>query len=161
AAPGDRGGPVRRYGDLLRPRRTRGPPDDVLDRGDPGQRGAGPRRDGRAPLAAGPSARPDAGRRLRQLSADARRPERLGVRPRGWLEMRMFDGLPDPWWRVPVAVTAALLFDEEAGETARVVSKAAEGMWSEAARHGLSHPALADAARGAFAAALEALPRIG
>lgn len=83
------------------------------------------------------------------------------VRPRGWLEMRMFDSLPDPWWRVPVAVTAALLFDEEAGETARVVSKAAEGMWSEAARHGLSHLALADAARGAFAAALEALPRIG
>ena len=73
----------------------------------------------------------------------------------------MFDGLPDPWWRVPVAITTSLLFDEEAGETARVVTKAAEGMWSEAARRGLSHPALADAARGAFAAALEALPRIG
>lgn len=83
------------------------------------------------------------------------------VRPRGWLEMRMFDCLPDPWWRVPVAVTAALLFDEEAGEAARVASEPAEGLWSEAARHGLAHPALAAAARGVFAAALEALPGIG
>lgn len=83
------------------------------------------------------------------------------VRPRGWLEMRMFDCLPDPWWRVPIAVTAALLFDEEAGEAARAAAEPAGGLWSEAARHGLSHPALAAAACGAFAAALPALPRVG
>ena len=83
------------------------------------------------------------------------------VRPRGWLEMRMFDCLPDPWWRVPVAVTTALLFDEEAGEAARLAAAPAEGLWGEAARHGLSHPALAASARGAFVAALAALPRIG
>ena len=26
------------------------------------------------------------------------------VRPRGWLELRMIDAVPDPWWRVAVAV---------------------------------------------------------
>jgi glutamate--cysteine ligase len=83
------------------------------------------------------------------------------VRPRGWLEMRMFDALPDPLWRVPVAVTAALLFDDQAGEAARMAAGAAEGLWGAAARHGLAHPALAAAARGAFVAALDALPRIG
>ncbi|MFP3968031.1 glutamate-cysteine ligase family protein, partial [Actinomadura fulvescens] len=31
------------------------------------------------------------------------------VRPRGWLELRMIDALPDPYWPVPVAVVAALL----------------------------------------------------
>jgi glutamate--cysteine ligase len=83
------------------------------------------------------------------------------VRPRGWLEMRMFDSLPDPWWRVPAAVTASLLFDEQAGEAARAATERAQGLWSEAARHGLGHPVLADAARGTFAAALEGLPRVG
>src|SRR5260370_602106 len=28
------------------------------------------------------------------------------VRPRGWLELRMIDALPDPWWRVAVVVSA-------------------------------------------------------
>jgi glutamate--cysteine ligase len=33
------------------------------------------------------------------------------VRPRGWLELRMVDALPDPLWKVPLAVAAALLLD--------------------------------------------------
>ena len=33
------------------------------------------------------------------------------VRPKGWLELRMIDALPDPWWRVPVAVAAAWIDD--------------------------------------------------
>lgn len=83
------------------------------------------------------------------------------VRPRGWLEMRMFDALPDPWWRAPIAVTSALLFDDEAGEAARLAAGPAEGMWGAAARHGLSHPVLAEAARRLFTIALESLPRVG
>jgi glutamate--cysteine ligase len=83
------------------------------------------------------------------------------VRPRGWLEMRMFDALPDPWWRVPIALTAALLFDDEAGEAARLAAAPAQGMWGAAARHGLSHPVLARAARALFTVALEALPSVG
>ena len=33
------------------------------------------------------------------------------VRPKGWLELRMFDALPSPLWQVAVAVTGALLRD--------------------------------------------------
>ena len=35
------------------------------------------------------------------------------VRPRGWLELRVVDALPDAWWPVAVAVTTALLDDAE------------------------------------------------
>ena len=40
------------------------------------------------------------------------------VRPRGWLELRMIDALPDEWWPVAVAVTTALLDDPEAADLA-------------------------------------------
>ncbi|MDQ6797791.1 MAG: glutamate-cysteine ligase family protein [Actinomycetota bacterium] len=85
------------------------------------------------------------------------------VRPRGWLELRMLDALPDPWWQVPVAVTAALLTDREAGEAAdrRATSCGAVGQWVDAARTGLGRPALAASARGCFDAALAALDRLG
>lgn len=82
------------------------------------------------------------------------------VRPRGWLEVRLLDSLPDPWWRVPVLVAAALVHDAEAAERARRACHPAADLWLEAARHGLGHPVLADAARECFAAAIDALPRI-
>jgi glutamate--cysteine ligase len=83
------------------------------------------------------------------------------VRPRGWLEMRMVDCLPDPWWRVPVMVAAALVHDPEAGQRAERACAPAADLWVEAARHGLAHPTLAAAARECFTAAIEALPRTG
>ncbi|MGI9120656.1 MAG: ergothioneine biosynthesis glutamate--cysteine ligase EgtA [Acidimicrobiales bacterium] len=83
------------------------------------------------------------------------------VRPRGWLELRMFDSLPDPWWQVAVAVSAALFDDEEAAERAARATAATAGLWREAARHGLGHPALAVAAHSCFQTAIEALPRLG
>ncbi len=83
------------------------------------------------------------------------------VRPRGWLELRMVDSLPDPWWRVAVAVCAALFDDGEATERALRSTEATGGLWAEAARHGLAHPALGSAARTCFAAALDALPALG
>ncbi|HSS09425.1 MAG TPA: glutamate-cysteine ligase family protein, partial [Acidimicrobiales bacterium] len=36
------------------------------------------------------------------------------IRPKRWLELRMIDALPDPWWRVPVAVATAWLDDPDA-----------------------------------------------
>ena len=83
------------------------------------------------------------------------------VRPRRWLELRMIDSLPDPWWRVAAAVTVALLEDEAAAAEASAATEDVRGLWDKAARHGLSHPALATAARRCFAAALDALPRLG
>ncbi|HEV2767682.1 MAG TPA: glutamate-cysteine ligase family protein [Acidimicrobiales bacterium] len=83
------------------------------------------------------------------------------VRPRGWLELRMIDSLPDPWWRAASAVVTALFDDEEAADEAARATAATTGMWADAARHGLSHPGLALAATTCFRVALDALPRLG
>ncbi|WP_172381380.1 ergothioneine biosynthesis glutamate--cysteine ligase EgtA [Streptomyces sp. MNP-20] len=95
------------------------------------------------------------------------------VRPRGHLELRMVDAQPGAdGWVVPLAVTMALFDDPQAAETAyRTVKPLAERagvtpaphspLWLDAARHGLADPELREAATACFAAALEALPRLG
>ncbi len=83
------------------------------------------------------------------------------IRPKGWLELRMIDAVPSPWWQVAVAVTTALLDDPEAFVTAERTCAPVAGCWAEAAALGMGHPALASAARTCFAAALDALPRLG
>ncbi|MEW2619131.1 ergothioneine biosynthesis glutamate--cysteine ligase EgtA [Streptomyces sp. NPDC048106] len=95
------------------------------------------------------------------------------VRPRGHLELRMIDAQPgEDGWIVPLAVTAALFDDPQAAETAyRCVKPLAERtlnlpaphnpLWTEAARRGLADPELREAAAVCFAAALDALPRLG
>ena len=89
------------------------------------------------------------------------------VRPRGWLELRMLDALPDPWWRVAAAVATALLEDADTGAAAlEAVSAPPEGTgvadhWRSAARHGLADPALRTAAERIFAVVLGALARLG
>ncbi|MFF1510929.1 ergothioneine biosynthesis glutamate--cysteine ligase EgtA [Streptomyces sp. NPDC058326] len=95
------------------------------------------------------------------------------VRPRGHLELRMVDAQPGrDGWMVPVAVTTAVFDDPEAAETVyRAVKPLAERagdgpaprnpLWLAAARDGLADPELHAAARAVFAAALEALPRLG
>ncbi|AZQ32793.1 ergothioneine biosynthesis glutamate--cysteine ligase EgtA [Streptomyces cyaneochromogenes] len=95
------------------------------------------------------------------------------VRPRGHLELRMIDAQPgEDGWIVPLAVTAALFDDAKAAETAyRAVKPLAERalslpaphnpLWIDAARCGLADPELHEVALECFAAALEALPRLG
>ncbi|NUP16261.1 MAG: ergothioneine biosynthesis glutamate--cysteine ligase EgtA [Streptomyces sp.] len=95
------------------------------------------------------------------------------VRPRGHLELRMIDAQPgEDGWIVPLAVTTALFDDPEAAETAyRAVKPLAErglslpaphnALWIDAARSGLSDPELHEVAVECFAAALDALPRLG
>ena len=83
------------------------------------------------------------------------------VRPRGWLELRMVDSLPRPWWRVPVAIATALVYDSAAGEAAAQAAWATADLWVEAARSGLAHPGLAASARTCFRMAQEALERMG
>ncbi|GGW46625.1 glutamate--cysteine ligase EgtA [Streptomyces lucensis JCM 4490] len=95
------------------------------------------------------------------------------IRPRGHLELRMIDAQPgDDGWIVPLAVTAALFDDPVAAEAAhRIVRPLAERarnlpaphnpLWTDAARRGLADPELREAAAACFAAALEALPRLG
>ncbi|GAA4610459.1 ergothioneine biosynthesis glutamate--cysteine ligase EgtA [Actinoallomurus liliacearum] len=83
------------------------------------------------------------------------------VRPQGWLELRMIDALPEPYWPVPVAVAAALLDDPVAADLATEAAAPARDRWRQAARDALTDPVLARAARRCFAAALDALPRLG
>ena len=67
--------------------------------------------------------------------------------PAGFLEIRYLDALPDPWWRVAVAVTTALLRrprGRRPGQPRRAPPVADQ--WCEAARFGLRHPAVHAAA---------------
>jgi glutamate--cysteine ligase len=83
------------------------------------------------------------------------------VRPRGWLELRMIDALPDPWWRVAVAVATAVLDDDGAAEAATRACAGTEDLWEAAAEGGLAHPLLAASAKVCFLAALEVLADLG
>lgn len=81
------------------------------------------------------------------------------VRPRGWLELRMYDALPTPFWQVAVAVTAALLRDPDAAPALERVLAGSNRLWVDAAQLGLGHPALRTAAVEVFELALEILER--
>ncbi|WP_324790356.1 ergothioneine biosynthesis glutamate--cysteine ligase EgtA [Streptomyces sp. H51] len=95
------------------------------------------------------------------------------VRPRGHLELRMIDAQPgDDGWIVPLAVTTALFDDPRAAALAHRAVEPLAGraagdpaphnpLWTDAARRGLSDPELKRAAVTCFAAALDALPRLG
>jgi glutamate--cysteine ligase len=83
------------------------------------------------------------------------------VRPQGWLELRMIDALPEPYWPVPIAVVTALIEDPLAADLAAEAAEPVADRWHEAARDALTDPALARAARRCFEAALDALPRLG
>jgi glutamate--cysteine ligase len=84
------------------------------------------------------------------------------VRPQGWLELRSIDALPDDLWPVAVAVTAALVEDPVAGETALAAVESAAAVEPAAyAREALADPRVRAAAEACFTAAAQALPRLG
>ncbi|MBB5937818.1 ergothioneine biosynthesis glutamate--cysteine ligase EgtA [Streptomyces zagrosensis] len=95
------------------------------------------------------------------------------VRPRGHMELRMIDAQPGiDGWMVPLAVTAALFDDPAAAEAAyRAVKPLADTagsqpaprnpLWRRAAQRALTDPELRTAALACFAAAQDALPRLG
>jgi glutamate--cysteine ligase len=82
------------------------------------------------------------------------------VRPRGYLEIRMIDMLPDPWWRAAVALATAVVCDERTRRVAMACNGRVEGMWDVAARSGLEDPILNECTNETFASALTALDRI-
>jgi len=82
------------------------------------------------------------------------------VRPRGWLELRVLDALPD-WIREVAALTVATASTREAGRELRArLRPPAREPWLAAARHGLRHPGLLAAARELFAVVRENLGRV-
>lgn len=83
------------------------------------------------------------------------------VRPRGHLELRVLDAVPDPWWRAAVAVTAALVSVPELEPQITGALAATRGRLEDAARWGLDHPDFAAAAEVCFDAALGALAALG
>ncbi|WP_157518471.1 glutamate-cysteine ligase family protein [Herbidospora mongoliensis] len=83
------------------------------------------------------------------------------VRPRGFMEIRYLDALGPVAWPVAVAVSYALVIDDEAAAAAAEDALAVAGQWAEAARCGLASPAMRRAAVAAFRAAITALPRCG
>ncbi len=83
------------------------------------------------------------------------------VRPHGWLEIRTIDMLPDPWWRVAVAVTTALVCDADARRRALDACAGTATEWNIAARRALEDQLLRASAQECFAAARSALTRIG
>jgi glutamate--cysteine ligase len=80
------------------------------------------------------------------------------VRPRGWLELRMLDALPDPTWRVAAAVTAALVLDAAPPDALADAVAPTRERWLDAARSGLRTRAFRDAALACFDRALDRLP---
>jgi glutamate--cysteine ligase len=80
------------------------------------------------------------------------------VRPRGYLEVRYLDTQPPGGWIAPVAVLTSLLNASEIIAEAERRAAPAVGKWEVAARSGTADPAIAAAARGLLALALENLP---
>jgi len=78
------------------------------------------------------------------------------VRPRGWLELRMIDALPDPWWRVAVLVSTTLVSNPAVADAVGAATAPVRDAWDVAARCGLADPGLARAARTCFAIAIDA-----
>jgi glutamate--cysteine ligase len=83
------------------------------------------------------------------------------VRPKGWLELRMFDALPSPTWQVAVAVAGSVLTDPAVTTEVDAAIGASADLWVDAAQLGLGHPELARSARAVFAIARDALAGSG
>ena len=58
------------------------------------------------------------------------------VRPRGYLELRCLDAMPDRWWPALAAITVTLLDDPVAADAAAELCAPVADSWETAARHG-------------------------
>ncbi len=70
------------------------------------------------------------------------------VRPRGYLEIRCIDALPDRWWPALAALVVTLVDDPEAAALAAELCQPVAHAWESAARHGLADPAIRRAVAG-------------
>lgn len=80
------------------------------------------------------------------------------IRPRGYLELRCIDALPDRWWPGMVALTVTLIDDPVAADAAADWCAPVRGRWAAAARWGTRDPAIGRAARGCLDIAARRCP---
>ncbi|MCW2806545.1 MAG: hypothetical protein JWQ93_500 [Marmoricola sp.] len=80
------------------------------------------------------------------------------VRPRGYIEIRCLDALPDRWWPALATVTATLADDLVAADIAMDACAPVARSWETAARTGLEDPAIRRAASGCLDAAVQRCP---
>ena len=64
------------------------------------------------------------------------------IRPRGWLELRMLDALPDPWWQVAAAISITALTDPALGAELMPIVRGCRDLRLTAAGWGVHDPAL-------------------
>jgi glutamate--cysteine ligase len=81
------------------------------------------------------------------------------IRPKGWLELRMVDALPDPWWRVPITI-ASMVYDAKAVRIIDGLVEPTADLWEVAARQGMENELLSQTAQAVFNAALDAMERL-
>lgn len=80
------------------------------------------------------------------------------VRPKGFLEIRCLDAVPDHWWPGLAGIAATLMDDPVASDAAAEVCQSLTDAWTRAARDGLRDPEIARAARDCVAIAVERAP---
>jgi glutamate--cysteine ligase len=80
------------------------------------------------------------------------------VRPRGYVEIRCLDALPDRWWPSLAALTVTLIDDPVAADRAAELCEPVRRSWEAAARDGLADRALHAAARGCLDVAARRCP---
>ncbi len=64
------------------------------------------------------------------------------VRPRGYLEIRCLDAVPDRWWPALAAIVATLVDDQEAAGEVAELCRQQHDRWRTAAQRGLRDPGL-------------------
>ncbi len=80
------------------------------------------------------------------------------VRPRGYVEIRCIDALPDRWWPAVAAITAVLIDDSMAADLAAQLCGPVRDARAAAARDGLADPAVRAAALGCVEVAAARCP---
>jgi glutamate--cysteine ligase len=80
------------------------------------------------------------------------------IRPRGYIEIRCLDALPDRWWPALAALTVTLIDDAETADRAAELCEPVRDSWQVAARNGLADPTLRAAVQGCVDAAARRCP---
>ncbi len=83
------------------------------------------------------------------------------IRPRGWLELRMLDALPHPWWEVAAAITVSLLTDDDLAAQVAPIVRGGRALALNAAWWGVHDPAIGGTAIQLLDLVVPELGRLG